>query len=202
MPTRRVPAKVRRALIAGFSSVLFLAAAPALADAACPSATLTKAFSQFGDPASYSLLSGGSFESGTNGWSLTGASVASGNESYNVVAGSHSLAITPTGEAVSPAFCVSVEQPSFRFFLRQTSGTWAVLNVIVRWRDSSGVTHNTTAGSLQPGTKWNASPVMQLGTMLPLWMPGSTLQAKLVFKPEAYGGAWAVDDIFIDPYSR
>jgi hypothetical protein len=33
-------------------------------------------------------------------------------------------------------------------------------------------------------------------------MPGSTLEVKLVFKPEAYGGAWAIDDVFIDPYSR
>jgi hypothetical protein len=183
------------AALMGFAALM--AAAPALASSTCPSSSTSHPFAKFGDNAAYTLLSGGSFESGTSGWSLSKAAVAAGNESYNVVSGSHSLAIQPTGQAVSPAFCVNSEYPYFRFFARQTSGSWAVLNVIVRWTDSSGTTHETTAGSLQTGTSWALSPVMKLGSMLP-----GTVTARLVFKPEPYGGGWAIDDAFVDPYSR
>ena len=128
--------------------------------------------------------------------------MVAGNESYNVAGGTHSLAIQPTGAAVSPAFCVSIANPSFRFFARQTSGSWAVLNVILRWTDSSGTTHDTTVAALQTGTSWSVSPVLKLATTLPLWESKSTLSARLVFKPEPYGGGWAIDDVYIDPYSR
>jgi hypothetical protein len=177
-------------------------APPAASTAACNLGATSTPFSQFGDTASYSLLSGGSFESGTAGWSLTEASVASGNESYNVAGGSHSLAIKPTGVAVSPSFCVNTAEPSFRFFLRQTSGSWGVLNVSLRWSEGSGPTHETTVGSLQTGTSWQATPVLQLATTLPLTTATSSINAKLVFKPEQYGGAWAIDDVYLDPHSR
>jgi len=116
--------------------------------------------------------------------------------------GSHSLAIQPTGVVVSPSFCVNIAEPSFRFFLRQISGSWAVLNVILRWADSSGVSHDTTVAALQTGTAWTPSPVLQLATTLPLTTSTSTISAKLVFKPEQYGGAWAIDDVYVDPHSR
>jgi hypothetical protein len=196
------PPQLRRVAAALFSSALLIGAVPAVASAACASSATSTPFTKFGDSAAYSLLAGGSFESGTPGWSLTNSNVVSGNESYNVAGGSHSLAIQPTGVAVSPSFCVSTAQPSFRFFLRQTSGSWAVLNVILRWSEASGATHETTVGSLQTGTSWQASPVLKLATTLPLWQSGSTLNARLVFKPEPYGGAWAIDDVYIDPHSR
>jgi hypothetical protein len=178
------------------------APAPAPASGTCPSGATSTPFSQFGDKASYSLLAGGSFESGSPGWTLSNAKVVSGNESYSVAGGSHSLAVEANGSAVSPAVCVSLENPSFRFFARQTSGSWAVLNVSLLWIDSSGNTHKTTVGSLQTGTSWSASPVMQLATTLPLTQASEAVSVKLVFSPEASGGAWAIDDVYIDPYRR
>ncbi len=190
-------------LLAGVTAVvLFVGVAPAVANAGCPSSPVSRPFAQFGDTATYTPLQGGSFESGTPGWSLTNASVAKENETYNLAPGSHSLAIAANGVAVSPAFCVSTEQPSFRLFARRTGGSWGVLNVIVRWTDQGGTTHETTSAAVQGGTSWSVSPVLQLGSMLPLWQSGQTLSVKLVFKPEPYGGAFAVDDVYIDPYKR
>jgi hypothetical protein len=200
--------QLRRLAAALFAAALLSCIACAAAGAAtssgggCPSSATSTPFSRFGDTASYSPLAGGSFESGTPGWSLTSASVASGNESYNVAGGSHSLAIQPNGMAVSPSFCINIAEPSFRFFLRQTSGSWAVLNVILVWTDSAGTVHDTTVGSLQTGTSWAASPVLQLATTLPLTSSSSTISARLQFKPEPYGGAWAIDDVYVDPHSR
>jgi hypothetical protein len=197
--TTRKAGKLAAALL---TTGLLLGGVPAVAGAACPTAATSKPFAKFGDSAAYASLAGGSFESGAPGWSLSGSTVLSGNESYNVAGGSHSLAIQPTGVAVSPTFCVNIAEPSFRFFLRQTSGSWAVLNVVLRWTDSGGTSHDTTVGSLQTGTSWQASPVLQLATTLPLTTSASTISAKLVFKPEQYGGAWAIDDVYVDPHSR
>jgi hypothetical protein len=192
----------RKIVAAVFTTALLTGVLPAVAGAACQSGATSNPFAKFGDTAAYTLLAGGSFESGAPGWTLTKSAVAAGNETYNVAGGSHSLAIQPTGVAVSPTFCVNIAQPSFRFFLRQTSGSWAVLNVVLRWTDSGGTSHDTTVGSLQTGTSWQASPVLQLATTLPLTTSASTVSAKLVFKPEQYGGAWAIDDVYVDPHSR
>ncbi len=175
------------------------AATPAATSVLCPSNPTSTPFAQFGDSAAYSLVPGGSFESGAPGWSLTGAAIVSGNESYEVEGGTQSLAIQPNGIAVSPAICVTTADPSFRFFARRTSGSWGVLNVTLRWTDAAGVTHNTTVASLQGGTSWAPTPTLVLAGALPLWQPGSVLNVKLVFSPEQCGGAWAIDDVYVDP---
>ncbi|HTZ86317.1 MAG TPA: hypothetical protein VMB05_06590 [Solirubrobacteraceae bacterium] len=171
-------------------------------DSGCPSAPTSNPFARFGDNADYSEVPGGTFEPGTEDWSLSNAAVISGGESYGVAGGSHSLAIQPTGVAISPSFCVSTANPSFRLFARRTSGSWGVLNVLLRWTDANGSTHDTMVVSLQSGTSWTPSSVLPLATTLPLWQGGETLSARLVLKPEAYGGAWAVDDAFVDPRMR
>ncbi len=179
---------------------------PAVADAACPTTATTQAFKRFGDNAAYSLVSNGAFESGTSGWSLTKAAVASGNETFKVrsAADSKSLAVQPTGLVVSPPICVGVEHPSFRFFARRTSGTWGVLNVKLRWTGSNGQTNETVVGSLSgdPYKSWLASPSLPLATTLPLWQSGQSLSVRLVFDPEDFGGAWTMDDVYVDPYRR
>lgn len=178
------------------------ASAKASAGAGCQIGSLSKPFQKFGDGASYSPAPGGSFEEGSAGWSLSNAAVASGNESLGVSSGTHSLAIKPNGQAISPAFCVSIAHPTLRFVARQTSGSWGVLNVILRWTDSAGKSHDTTVGALQSGTAWTPTSVLALATTLPLWQAGETLSVQLVLKPEQYGGAWAVDGVFIDPRMR
>jgi hypothetical protein len=174
-----------------------VAAAPT--PASCATSPTSTPFAQFGDSAYYSPVPGGSFESGAPGWSLTSAAIVAGNESYEVAGGTQSLAIQPTGVAISPAICVTTADPTFRFFARRTSGGWGVLNVALRWTDAAGATHNTTVASLAGGTSWAPTPILKLAAALPLWQPGSVLSVKLVFSPESYGGAWAIDDVYIDP---
>ena len=202
---RRSLSKSRLAGMVG-AALLATATVPAVAGAACPTTPTTKAFSTFGDTADYSIVSNGHFEAGTSGWSLTKAAVASGNESYKVRSKSDakSLAIQPTGVAVSPAFCVGVEHPNFRFFGRRTSGTWGVLNVKLRWTGADGKTNDTVVGALSgdPYKSWLATPKLPLATTLPLWQSGQTTSVRLVFDPEDFGGAWTIDDVYVDPYRR
>jgi hypothetical protein len=185
------------------ATVVTLFGVPAAAQAACPSAATVKAFKAFGDTADYSLLSNGAFESGTEGWSLSGASVVSGNESFKVRAStdSKSLAVGARGRVVSPAFCVSTAHPSFRFFAKRTSGTWGVLNVSLRWK-VDGTTNETVVGSVTTGSAWTPTQSFSLSQILGLWNADQVGTAQIVLDPEDYGGNWAIDDVYIDPYTR
>lgn len=205
MPYVTRPKHPRGRLVAVVAAtVITLFGVPAAAQAACPTAATTKAFKAFGDTADYSLLSNGAFESGTGGWSLSGASVVSGNETFKVRASSDSksLAIGARGLVVSPAFCVSTDHPSFRFFAKRTSGTWGVLNVKLRWKVGAGTTNETVVGSVTTGTAWTPTQSFNLSQNLGLWNANQVGTAQIVFDPEDYGGNWAIDDVYIDPYTR
>ena len=201
---RRGPRNRIVAIMAG--ALLAAVGLPAVAQAACPITPTTKAFQRFGDTADYSMLSNGHFESGTSGWTLTGASVVTGNESFKVRASTdaHSLTIQPTGKVVSPKFCVGLEHPTFRLFARQASGSWATMAVRLRWTQSNGQVNETTVASLNGGASPAGSrrPRLALASTLPLWQAGQSLQVQVVFDPEDFGGAWAIDDVYIDPYRR
>jgi hypothetical protein len=190
------------AMLAG--AALLLVGVPAAQASPCKSGPTTKAFAAFGDTADYSLVPGGSFESSTNPWSLTGAWVASGNEWWKVggSADSKSLAIASTGRVVSGTVCVGSEHPTFRFFARRTSGNWGVLNVKLRWTDESG-THETLAGSVSGADlAWHPSRSFNLAQVVGIWNDDQAVQTQFVFDPENAGGAWAIDDVYVDPFTR
>jgi hypothetical protein len=203
MPYAIRPA-VRRSLCALLGAALLAFLIPAVANACTLPTGGSATFSAFGDHANYSIAPNGSFESGAGGWSLTHSSIASGNESLvdRSKSDSHSLSISATGAAVSPPICVGITTPTFRFVARRTSGSWAQMNVNLLWTDASGTTHSTTAGSVNGTTSWAVTSVMNLGASLPLWQSGSTLSVRLQFLPAQYGGNWAIDDVYIDPYAK
>jgi hypothetical protein len=197
--------------VAGFcGAAVLIGATPAAAGAAtCPRTVITHAFASFGDNASYSLVEGGLFESGAPGWSLRNARIVNGGPTqessrYDGVGSdsgsdsrTHSLAIDSDGHAVSAPFCVDSEHPSFRFLTKQLwGGESASLEVSLRWSDSRG-THETSDATIEPGGSWTLSPVMELASKLPA---GVTPGVRLVFQPSE--GSYAIDDVYIDPYSR
>jgi hypothetical protein len=203
----RRPHVARKLLLTALGTLAIGAAVPATAGAAlapaCESTPSSMPFLRFLDVGKYSPVAGGSFEQGAPGWSLQNAEVVSGNESYNVAGGSHSLQIAAGGTAVSPPFCVGLEQPTFRFFARNLTGR-GTLNVALRFTDERGQTHTVPVGSLGllSGTGWNASPVMLLDLQVPMLLEslGSRLQVEMIL--QASNGAWQVDDSYYDPYSR
>ena len=199
------PRGLRTGLTALLSAVAVFVV-PAAAQAACASTPTTKPFQAFGDGHDYSLVPNGGFESGAGGWSLPGARVTTGNESWSVRAAgdSKSLAIDATGTAVSPTVCIDIKRPTYRFFARRTSGSWGVLNLRVRWQDSSGRTNETTIAALDSsfGAAWRVSPVYNIASLLGLWNADQDASVQLVFDPENSGGSWAIDDVYVDPYGR
>ena len=206
MPYVIRPKPLRGTMAAIFAGVaLLLFGIPAAAEASsCQSAPTKKAFAAFGDSADYSLAPNGSFEAGSGGWSLAGSWLQSGNESFKVggSADSKSLALKATGSAASPQFCVGIEHPTFRFFARRTSGTWGVLYAKVRWQQN-GVTNETVVGSYSASDNaWHPTQSFNLAQVLGIWNGDQAYQVQLVFDAEHYGGNWAIDDVYVDPYTR
>jgi hypothetical protein len=192
---------IRRLAAAVFTSALIVGAVPAVAAASCPVQTSTTALAKFGDNASYYLLTGSSFEGGASGWSLDNAEVVS---EENATGGSQAVMIAPNGSATSPEFCVSSEYPTFRFFAHSVGRTGffgSSLTASLRWTDADGFDHDVTVATLQRSRGWVLTPVLQLASALPLWMPNATLKVRLVLEA-GWSARWAVAGVYIDPYSR
>ena len=51
-------------------------------------------------------------------------------------------------------------------------------------------------------TAWHPTVPIALSTALSLWNADQSMSVQLVFDPEDSGGAWAIDDVYIDPYSK
>lgn len=181
-------------------------ASAATSTTGCASTATKQAFAKFGDTAAYSLLPGGSFEAGTSGWALGGASVVAGNETAFIGAAkdAKSLAVPAKARVVSPVFCVGVEHPTFRLFAKKRSGTWQQLLIKLRWSEKNGAINETTVGSLSGGdyATWKPTPTFKLAQTLPLWASGQSLKVQIVLDPEDAGGDWQVDDLYIDPLRR
>jgi hypothetical protein len=187
-------------------SAVAILVVPAAAQAACAATPTTKAFQTFGDNNDYSLVQNGGFETGAGGWSLSRSAVTTGNEPWSVrkAGDSRSLAIEAGGVAVSPTVCIDINRPTYRFFAKRTSGSWGVLNLRVRWQDASGRTNETTIAALDSnfGTGWGVSSALNIASLLGLWNADQDATVQLVFDPENYGGSWAIDDVYVDPYAR
>jgi hypothetical protein len=192
-----------------------LAAAAALAGAApahagvlvssaanCPTQSLSQPFLPWADVAQYSLLPGGSFESGATGWSLSGgAQVVGGNEAFQVGGGSDSAALSlPSGSsATSASMCVGIQNPDLRLFARNTGDPTSTLSVSVIYQTSLGGTSSTQIGTIAAGGSWQ--PTAQdpiLVNLLPLF-PNSTTPVAFTFTPQGQGN-WQIDDVYVDPW--
>lgn len=183
-------------------------AAPAGALAACPAVPTTRAFVGFGDLAHYSLIPDGGLESGGDGWTLDDAAVQPGNESFYLrsLADRHAVQVDPGGQAISPAFCVGVEHPTFRFVMRQAGGEDEPdLGVYIRFVREDGTMKDqkiqTVSGSANHG--WRPSPVFDLYGKLGFSQSSATTTARVLLAVEdEAGGSWQVDDVFVDPYKK
>lgn len=147
------------------------------------------------DYANYAFAPNGGFESGATGWSLGGARVVSGNESFYVHgrADRYSLSLPAGASATSPPMCISLFSGKMRFFARGDSGAKVKVQIIYRGLLSS-VLGILDGGTLSAGGSWKPSPeVNMLGGTLPL------LTASVSFRFTASGGAVALDDVYLDP---
>lgn len=156
-------------------------------------------FTPWGDTSSYCAFPNLGFESGSQGWTLRGASsVVSANEPWHVSGpGTHSLLIGPGASALSSPLPVSLLDPYLRFFAR-SAGANGSLHVQVYFR---GLTGNLTGllnfGSFAQGGYSSWQPTQKVLSLLALPLLTSTAQVQLT--SQATSGSWQVDDVYLDP---
>ena len=174
------------------------------ADPGCGNPTGTKVFEQFRDRRLYFLAPDGGFEAGAAGWSLDGASVVDGNESFNLggAADSKSLALPAGSSATSPEFCIEKGHPIFRFVARRTSGgKKARLKVTVVYVNGKGKKTTRRAGKLRGGEAWKPTKKLAFAMGRAFGKRRKSGDVKLKFAP--IGNAdWQIDDVYIDPRAR
>jgi hypothetical protein len=160
-----------------------------------------QAFKPWGDPLTYALVPGGSFEDSTSAWELkNGAKVDGGNESFyvNDSNDSHLLRLPRGSSATTPAVCVGLVDVTMRFFLRNSAKDDSKLKVEVIYKDILGRTSALTIDKLDGKRDWKPSPPLLIIGSLPANLGGGSAVA-FRFTPPDRGGDWAIDDVYVDP---
>jgi hypothetical protein len=204
--------RFRLPLLAAAVSVAALAAAPIAyagplvsSAASCEDQTLEQPFLPWADVASYVLAPAGTLEGDASAWSLSGdAAVVAGNEPYFVHGqGEESSLSLPAGSSATTApMCVGIEHPTLRLFVRNAGSPPSTLKVEVLFEDAAGNVQSATLGAVPATAAWGPTPAMPIVVNLLTLLPGERTAVAFRFTPQGAGGAWRIDDVYVDPYSR
>jgi hypothetical protein len=183
-----------------------LSATPAqaalISSGACDSSTLTQPFARWGDTNNYKLVSGGSFESGLAGWTVSGnARVVAGSEPFGSTGsvGSSSMYLAAGSSAQTPFTCVNASYPSLRLFGRNLSLLSTVVVSLVYKAPLLGLLP-IPVGVVALSGQWAPTLPMLTASAVPGLLTGGTTQVALRFT--ALTGSSQIDDVFVDPRAR
>jgi len=155
-------------------------------------------FAQFGDNNTYFGFANNGFESGANGWSLSGASVVGGNEPWNVNgAGGNSLSIGPGGTAASQRVCAALLAPAWRMFAKSNGANGSLRAQIVFYGLLGNITGILNVTNFDSSGYGSWEPSGDIASVLAL--PIATVSAQLRLTNTSSSGTWQVDDVFVDP---
>ncbi|HEX3323785.1 MAG TPA: hypothetical protein VHR65_01420 [Solirubrobacterales bacterium] len=198
------PHRTRVTLAAIVAITLLAMTAFASSSQACSYSGAKQTFSRWGDQHNYVLAPDGGFEAGGAGWSLSGAKVVEGNESYylNGAGDSKSLLLPAASSAASPPICMAIDTPAFRLMARNTGSPSSRLRIEAVY-NLLGLVQTKVVSNLTAGPSWApiqpVSTVLGLSTIVGTLIP-SAIQIRIT--PLDATGNWQVDDLYIDPFSR
>lgn len=170
---------------------------------ACVPPSFSQIFLRWRDTGLYTLSPGGSMETGLPGWTLGGgAEPVAGNEPFYVGGSTHdtSLSIPSGGTVTSSRMCIDRTYPSFRFFARNSGSAKSDLVVDVVWHESGAVHSARAELDRKAGSTWG--PVRSLRLPSGALSTGTLEPVSFRFKVVGSGGAWQVDDLYVDPWAR
>ena len=77
---------------------------------------------------------------------------------------------------------------------------WGCASIAVRFESTLGLRLTLPIGVVAAGDTWAPTlPLRVIANLLPL-LPGDRTPVQFVFTP--LGGAWQVDDVYVDPYRK
>jgi hypothetical protein len=192
-------------LIAAAIPLLGLGTATA-ASTGCGTRDLSQPFTSWLDPGHYFLAPGGDVET-TTGWTLTGgARVVNGNEPFFAHNGSdsHSLLLPSGASARTPGTCVDTNEPTARFFVRNTGSPLSTLAVEARIRTT--VLGQTTQATIPLGVVLGTTQSWQPSLPVVFELSANQLLGSTTvdfrFAPLGANGTWQVDDVYVDPFKN
>jgi hypothetical protein len=151
----------------------------------------------------YTLLPGGSFESGTPQWGLSGgASIVSGNETLylNGKNDKRSLYLPAGGSAVTPTTCFALGDWHVRFMLKNVGSSSGAVDVqVVVPSLVGGLLTVLDGGTVQAGGTWTPSPRVELLVSNLTNLLGTKAVA-FRFTAVGRGAAYQLDDVYLDPW--
>jgi hypothetical protein len=129
---------------------------PLAAVASCGYGLDSPVFLPWGDPAYYALAPQGDFGS-VSGWTFNKrAGVVAAGDPFT--GAGQSLELANGGQAASPAMCVNLENPTARFFTRDTGGNGkARLRVDLLYEGLDGHVKQLTVARVRAGSEWQPS---------------------------------------------
>ena len=174
----------------------------------CSSPLIENPFVRFGDRRNYVMAPGGSFESGTAGWQLTGAAQRV-TEADPVDLGARDgvgmLSMGPRASAISPTMCVDLDYPTFRVLTKAVGRTdSAEFKIEIAYPDARKPAWEELSKFdgkqfTNAGSGWRLTDDMDMKPAL----GGKTAGFRRVaFRFTALTGNWRVDDLYVDPRRR
>jgi hypothetical protein len=173
-----------------------------LSSADCGYLDPSQAFLSWGDDASYSLAPQGDFAA-TDDWTLSKqATVVPTADPFS--GAQQSLQLGHDGQAATPAWCVNLDNPTFRFFTRDVGGNGkANLKVDVLYEDFGGHVKHLTIAKLKAGTEWQPSIIVPIYmNMLAEASPSGITAVAFQFKAEGLqkNETLSISSFYVDPY--
>jgi len=155
-------------------------------------------FAQFGDYRYYTFGTNGGLESGATGWSLSGARVVAGNESFYVHSHSDvsSLSLPAGSTAYTPKLCMGTTSTVMRYFVKGSSDGSVRVEVVLRGLLGQ-VLGVFQVSRVSTDSSWQAGPpVLNLDSLLGL-LGVSSVQLKFT----TLSGTAQIDDVYVDPWA-
>ncbi len=174
----------------------------AAAASACGFQNPTQVFLPWGDPASYALAPQGDLSS-TTGWSFKHTNLAADHDPYT--AGTNSLQFAQgDSEAVTPAMCVNLTNPTIRLFMKDTGGNGkSDVKVDVLYEDLNGNIQHLTLAKLRVGSTWAPSITIPIAVNILSAANASGVTAVAFdFKVEGLqkNETLSLDGFYVDPF--
>ena len=173
-----------------------------LAGADCGYGDPSFRFAAWGDDASYVLAPQGDL-SATDGWALNKqATVVPSADPFS--GAEHSLQFAKGAEAGTPAMCVTLDNPTIRFFIRDRGGNEkSRLKVDVLYEDFGGHVKHFTLAKLRAGSEWEPSVILPMYmNRLALASPSGVTAVAFLFKAEGLqkGETLSISSLYVDPF--
>jgi hypothetical protein len=173
----------------------------------CSERYIENPFTAWDDNADYFLIKEGNLGSdATYDWDFGGGELTAENNPNSLHGDeASSLALSEGNSATSPTVCVTVDDPTMRFFVKNTGAETGTLSIDAVYLDEYLEEHTYHLGTLtsaDASQAWTPSPVLDLSAPLVDLLGDNETPVTFRFTAEGEGSGWLVDDVYVDPYGK